>query len=284
MHRAYYLSSNGRDFVSLDGDGAWIGVAKELRSREWSYDTGYRSLYSISRQVAKRKITAHFTALEIADKLRALSDYDVAHTLPGWIVIDADEVDGVLVSGWRQRAYIVSSEPDVITRTHLATKLTIMLLDGSWMRSNLIQLRREKSYGTEGLDYPHDIPFDYGIDISTKYINNIGVSEAPVKLTFYGSGANPQVTIGNNTYKVNVTIPESCYVVADGANYPKTIKLTDPYGDVEDIFDKGVRSSGRGSGEYIFEQVPVGYFPISWSGASAVDVEWFEVEGEPPWS
>lgn len=283
-NRCYYLASNERDYVSLDGDGAWIGTANELRSREWSYSTGYRSLTGISRQVAERTITADFTSLEIADKLRRLSDYDVAHSAPGWIVIDAEEQGGLLVSGWRQRAYIVSSEPDTITKNHLKTSLKLTLLDGSWKKGHLIELRSESSYGTDGLDYPHDIPFDYGIDTSAKYVNNTGVAPAPIRITFYGAGVNPQVSIANNTYRVDTMIPESSYVEVNGAAYPKTIVLTDPYGDKEDIFAKGERGSGQGSGDYIFEEVPVGYFPISWSGASAVDVEWFEVEGEPPWS
>lgn len=280
----YYLSSDGRQYVSLDGDGLWIGTAEDLRSRDWDYVLGYRSLTGITRKAKERSITACFTSMEVADKLRALSDCDMAHNTPGWVVVYAKEEDGILIGGWRQRAFIVSSKPDTISPNFLKTKLTVTLLDGAWKKGHLIELRSESSYGSDWLDYPHDIPFDYGIDTSTKYVNNTGVAPAPLNITFYGAGVNPQVSIANNAYKVDTVIPENSYVEVKGSIYPRKIFLVDPYGDKEDIFDKGERGRGKGSGEYIFEEVPVGYFPISWSGASAVDVEWFEVEGEPPWS
>ena len=47
MHRLTYVSARG-DEVALDGPGAYVGTAPDLRGRSWSYTLGYRALTGVS--------------------------------------------------------------------------------------------------------------------------------------------------------------------------------------------------------------------------------------------
>ena len=55
-------------------------------------------------------------------------------------------------------------------------------------------------------------------------------------------------------------------------------------GTTMDAFSKAHRGSGVGSGEYIFEHVPVGTSEISWDNSFGFDLTLYEEEGEPEWS
>ena len=99
----------------------------------------------------------------------------------------------------------------------------------------------------------------------------------------FGPCVNPSFQIGGNTYAVDVTVPEGGHVSLSATGLRKSITLTAENGDVSDVFDKGVRGNGSGSGSYVFEPIPAGDSLLTVSGNYGLDLTMFDVSGGVPW-
>ena len=115
-----------------------------------------------------------------------------------------------------------------------------------------------------------------------KYAVNPGYSGSPAKLVVYGPAVNPSVRLAGNLYQVDVTVPDGGYMDIDPLRRTVTVVAAD--GTTMDAFSKAHRGGGAGSGEYIFERVPVGTSEISWDNSFGFDLTLYEEEGEPAWS
>lgn len=132
------------------------------------------------------------------------------------------------------------------------------------------------------LDYPHDYEYDYLARSVSAQIETSVLTPCDVLLTIYGQCDNPSITIGGNRYQVNCGVPANAYLTIDGRE--KTITVTLEDGTVVNVFADGVRGSGQGGGEYIFEPIQPGVQSVGWDGSFGFDLGWYEEEGEPPWS
>lgn len=132
------------------------------------------------------------------------------------------------------------------------------------------------------LDYPHDYEYDYLARSAAAQIETSVLTPCDVLLTIYGLCDNPSITIGGNRYQVNCGVPANAYLTIDGRE--KTITVTLEDGTVVNVFADGVRGSGQGGGEYIFEPIQPGVQAVGWDGSFGFDLGWYEEEGEPPWS
>ena len=273
MNQLEYVPGIGGASVQLDGPTSFVGIAENLRSREWEYDLGYRDLVSATRPA--REVDVTFNAdYATADELRRVADADVTARTPGIFIAQKE---------WRQRGYILASNPNDIHYGRLSTELKIALLDGAWWR--LIKRSFMMDGGSSGdtyLDYPHDYPYDYEKTSYTGGITPSVLTPSDVYLVVYGPAVNPYVIVGGNRYQVNVTVPAGGYLTIDGRK--KSIMLTLADGTVQNVFSSGVRGGGAGGGSYIFEQVPAGTSEVTYDGSFGFDLGWYEEEGEPPWS
>lgn len=132
------------------------------------------------------------------------------------------------------------------------------------------------------LDYPHDYEYDYLARSAAASVETSVLTECDVRLVIYGQCDNPYVVIGGNRYQVNCGVPAGAYLTIDGRE--KTIILTLEDGTTVNVFGDGVRGSGLGSGEYVFEPIKPGAQNVEWDGSFGFDLGWYEEEGEPPWS
>ena len=134
MNQLEYVPGIGGASVQMDGPTSFVGIAENLRSREWEYDLGYRDLVSATRPA--REVDVTFNAdYATADDLRRVADADVTARTPGVFVAQKE---------WRQRGYILASQPNDIHYGRLSTELEVALLDGAWWR--LVS----KSFQSEG--------------------------------------------------------------------------------------------------------------------------------------
>lgn len=278
MPRLYYVSSSG-ERVSLDGDGAYVGTAPDVRSREWSYDLGWRGASAISRDAREAKVVAWLTS-GAADRLRGLADRDMLLARPGRV-----EVDGA----WSQRAYVAKSEVDTVYgRRVIRAELTLLLLDGAWRRGVSQDFYPREVTDSSGLDWPHDYDYDYGGSAVTHTVTVAGLVPADVRLTIFGPCREPRVTVTqgtfSNVYTAAVDVPGGSKLVIDGSSWPKSIRLIGTYGEVEDRFAAGQRGSGAGSGSYCFERLRPGTSSVAWDGSFGFELTYYQEEGEPPWS
>lgn len=278
MHRLAYVSSGGGR-VELDGDGAFVGTAPKLRSREWSYTLGWRGASGISRDAREAPLDAVMSA-ERADELRRLADRDLSSGTPGTLVFDGE---------WYQRAYIAKSKAETVYgRSAVRAELTVLLLDGAWRREESTDFFAEEVGDGDALNYQHDFEYDYGGSGANRTVTVAGLLPADVRMTIFGPVTNPRVVVAqgefSNTYGAKVTVPGGSRLVIDGSSHPKSIQLIGTYGEVEDRFADGVRGEGAGSGSYCFEQLRPGTSTVSWDGSFGFTLTTFREEGEPPWS
>lgn len=132
------------------------------------------------------------------------------------------------------------------------------------------------------LDYPHDYEYDFLARSAAASVETSVLTDCDVRLVIYGQCDNPYVVIGGNRYQVNCGVPAGAYLTIDGRE--KTIILTLEDGTTVNVFGDGVRGSGLGSGEYVFEPIQPGAQNVEWDGSFGFDLGWYEEEGEPPWS
>ena len=259
--------------VQMDGPISYVGTADNIRSRAWGYELGYRDLLSANRPA--REVDATFHAdYETLDELRRVADADVDAKMPGTFVAEGE---------WKQRGYIVSSDPSMIHWGRVETELKILLLDGAWWRlvSTSFGVSDDESSSTY-LDYQYDYQYDYSQVIYASSVESSVLTPSDIRLVIYGPATNPFVNVGPNKYQVNVTVPSGGYVVVDGRD--KTITLVLANGTVQNAFQYGVRGTGQGGGQYVFEPLESGPQDVSWDGSFGFDLGWYEEEGEPPWS
>lgn len=264
--------SNAGTVIPLNS-GVYVGKPNDLFSREWDYKIGYRALVTASRGAREVSFKAFFANMAQADAFRRCADTDMQKGTPGTIY----------VNDWFQRCFVVASEVDGIGGDSFAAKLTLVLLDGVWRRGTTTAfVSVEGSADYEFLDLPHDLPYDLGVTPPQRYAINPGYFGSPAKFVVYGPAVNPSVRLAGNLYQVDVTVPEGGYMDIDPLRRTVTVVAAD--GTAMDAFSKAHRGGGVGSGEYIFERVPVGTSEISWDNSFGFDLTLYEEEGEPAWS
>lgn len=274
MNKLEYIPGKaGSSAIPMDGPTAFVGTAENLRSREWSYELGYRDLLSAVR--AAREVTVNYhTDYATADTLRRAADADVYARTPGTFVAQGE---------WKQRGYILAAQPQMIHFGRLETELTIALVDGAWWR--LVTREFMADDGTAGgtfLDYEYDYEYDYSRVVYASNVTPSVLTPSDVFMRVYGPAENPYVIVGDNRYQLDMTIPAGGYVTVDGRD--KTITLTLADGTTSNAFQYGSRGSGLGGGEYIFEPVHADTQDVAWPGTFNFTLGWYEEEGEPPWS
>ena len=276
MRRLQYVSGIGGTAVCLDCRSALSGTAAGIRGRAWEYTVGHLSLTGPSRSARECAMTVSFLDLSVADRLRRLADRDMAGSTPGTLVLD----------GWAQRAYITKAEPTAIARSHVTVDLTVVLLDGVWRKGHKVQFEPLTAASGDGdfLDLPYDLPYDLGTPSTRKYFSVSGWSPAPIRFTVYGPAVNPAIRIDGNWYRVDLTVPDGGYLVVDPLATPRAVTLVNADGATVDAFSKARRGDGLGGGEYIFQPASPGTHEVDWDRSYGFDLEWFEEEGEPPWS
>ena len=272
MHRVYYKPGLGGDPICLDGEGAFVSYGGNLRAHKWSSSTSSRNVYGLALGIrdADFEVTATDSA---ADALRAACDADNASMSPGTICVD-DE--------WNMRCYVVESSTRDAYSDHVLLSFKAMLIDPYWWKEQ--ELYFPAGLDESGLNYEHNFEHNYGHSSGKAYVNVESLVGAQPRITFYGPVTNPYVTIGGNRYQVNQQVLSDYSLVLDAMGDTPSAILYDPYGNAESVFDKAVRTGGRGGGSYAFDPLPHGRLEVAWSGAFAFGLLWRERDTEPPWA
>ena len=272
MSRVCYIDSYGSRH-EMDGSEFYIGIGSELRSYQWAYTIGAKRISGITRNARDVSLGVSAFDLSYLDSVRRAADADLVRGNPG--TIEAD--------GWTQRAYIVGAEVDSYSESSESAQLKFkaVLLEGVWRKAT------SNTYSAGGtseqvLNFPYNYEHDFGIEAHSDTVTIKGSGDSPVSLIVYGPAVNPSIEIGGNAYTVNTTVQSGEYLVVDGVNH--TVYLIKTDGTSESKFADAVRSSGRGSGEYIFEELPPGSHSLSWDSSFGFDLTTYQVESVPTWS
>lgn len=111
---------------------------------------------------------------------------------------------------------------------------------------------------------------------------NNAASPMPFEMVIYGPVSQPAIIIGGNRYELHMDIPSGAYVTINSVEGQRSIVMTAENGDITNVFDKGERGTGMGSGSYIFEPLPSGEHQVQWKGFG-FDLTVIQERSEPPW-
>ena len=183
MNKLEYQPGIGGQSVQLDGPTSFVGTAENLRSREWSYELGYRDLTSATRPA--REVDVKFYAqFPDADAFRRVADADVIAGTPGTFLAQNE---------WRQRGYVLASKPDAIHYGNLVTELKVALLDGAWWRLVSKEFLPEEAPVTEYASSTGEI------------VNVSGAVETPLhSLKIYGKSVQDGTPTPSNPVPIEV--------------------------------------------------------------------------------
>ena len=244
MRELEYASHDGT-VIDLNADDLWVADLQEMRGYAWTYTLATRGIKSVSRNASTAKMTVRTTDPSRLDVVQTAFDSDVQAVTPGTLTVDGE---------WSQRAYVVGSSLGLVPWPEYAqVDYTIVLCDGVWRRALPVQHFFPMTAGTGSqIDLPLDLPTDLAPSKIALTVNNPTGKAAEFTAVIFGPCVNPSFQIGGNTYAVDVTVPEGGHVSLSATGLRKTITLTAENGDVSDVFDKGVRGNGSGSGAHVF--------------------------------
>lgn len=275
MRELKYTSHDGT-VIDLNTDDLWVADLQEMRGYAWTYTLATRGIKSVSRNASTAKMTVRTTDPSRLDVVQTAFDSDVQAVTPGMLTVDGE---------WFQRAYVVGSSLGLVPWPEYAqVDYTIVLCDGVWRRALPVQHFFPIAAGTGSqLDLPTDLPTDLATLRIASTVNNPTGKSAEFTAIIFGQCTNPSFRLGGNTYEVDVTVPHGGYVSLSATGLSKTITLAAENGDVTNIFDKGVRGDGAGSGSYVFEPIPAGESLLEISGNYGIDLTLYDVSGGVPW-
>lgn len=236
-----------------------------------SYELTLRNLSGARRESRERTVDCAFSTKAEADRARRVFSADVLSATPGTF-----SYDGVSARGY-VTGFDISSQ-----LIPIRGQLTVVVLEDVWRTERTYPFEMGYSGDSEWLNYPHGYPYDFGPPPPEQGVDVPGYGAHPVRLTVYGPASNPYVIIAGNRYQVDVNVPSGGYLVVDGVS--KTVEVVTQGGERTSAFDKALRGSGEGSGEYAFERVPSGYSAVSWPNSFGFDLTVYDEDGEPPWT
>lgn len=122
----------------------------------------------------------------------------------------------------------------------------------------------------------YDYAYDYMFDAqSQKIIANAGSIPCDFIITIQGYADSPIITIGDNTYAVNVEVPYGANLVIDSTQ--KTVIITLADGTKINAF------GARDPDYYLFERIDSGKNAVTWDGSYLWELLMIEERSEPRW-
>ena len=234
--KTLYKNHLGETFEFGDDTGVYIGESELFnykRSYESSSATPYQTI-SVKPKAMSVNVLFNGDVPKNRSKFFEVVDVDAEAGIPGTLRFGEYYMNGVFVessnSAW-QYGY-----------GEMIRKMTFLSDNPIWQR---------------------DIVKVFDADDTRAAIINESYRPSPMTIEVFGSSqtTTASVTIGGNVYEVNKAVPEGSVLVIDGI--AKTATLIDSSGNETNVLDYRVGSQVKGSGEYLFEELPSGYNQIT---------------------
>lgn len=253
-------------------DGIFVDM-NELHDYEWTVTKKGSRIASLDRDISKRKLPVviicdtEAKGITARNKLMEVVEKDVLAMEHGKIII-GDYYFKCFVTKSQKKNYLT-------TKRWMEVTLTLTTDFPYWVKETTSAFAVLSSSTGSGLDFSHDVPYDFTSDVTIKEVNNTGFVASNFRMIIYGACSNPAVMINGHTYQVNCDIPSGEYLTIDSAS--KKIFLTAIDGTTTNVFALRDRES------YIFEKIAPGKNVVSWSGDFGFDITLLEERSEPKW-
>lgn len=209
---------------------------------------------------------------EYCSNINAMMDiisYDVDAGTPGRLYCGDQYCEGYVFENEHGTDYNNSKRAEL--------KLKFVAENGNWIHEEKKSFAKvtNELYETEGLDYPHDYPFDYSNNLVNQKIVNDNYAASDFEMVIYGSCDNPAISIGTHTYEVNASLIVGEYIVINSLT--RKIYKVKNNGEQVNLFYL------RGRDFYIFEKIPAGIMSVAWNGSFGFDIKLMSERSEPKW-
>ncbi len=269
INKITYTNSRGESITF--GEGVWGFGDTDLFDSESDYDTIGGKILSFKSKIKTYSLEAYLSGPESERRrLADITSYDRIVGKPGRLT--AGEcymecyVNGVASHDWYQLEEMYAATLSIVTDAPV------------WVRRKSITLDSASEPEADGLDYPHDFPFDYLHSTGASMtLNNPFMLPAKCDITFVGPCVTPYVIIAGNRYQVDCTIERGQLLTIKGFG-KRDVILRNRNGTEVSLFDKRVSEPGARP----FEEIPVGKSQASWGGSQSIEVALYE-ERPTPW-
>ena len=257
-------------------DGIFVDM-NELHDYEWTVTKKGNRISSLDYAISKRKLPVviicdtEAKGIAARNKLMEVVEKDVLAMKHGRIII-GDYYFRCFVTKSQKKNYLTTKRWMEITLT-LTTDFPYWVKESTMQFGN--RLPSSPSVG-KNLDFAHDLPYDFYSGFNMRDLNNTGFVKTNFKIIIYGAASNPSVFIGGHEYGVNCDIGENEYLTIDSLS--KQVYLTGNKGEITNKFNY------RNKDSYIFEKIPPGSNPVSWTGDFGFDIILMEERSEPKWT
>lgn len=257
-------------------DGIFVDM-NELHDYEWTVTKKGNRIASLDYAISKRKLPVviicdtEAKGIAARNKLMEVVEKDVLAMKHGRIII----------GDYYFRCFVTKSQKKNYLNTKRWMEITLTLTTDFpyWVKESTMQfgtrLPSDPSVG-KNLDFAHDLPYDFYSGFNVRDLNNTGFVRTNFKIIIYGAASNPAVFIGGHEYGVNCDIGENEYLTIDSLS--KQVYLTGNTGEITNKFND------RNKDSYIFEKIPPGSNPVSWTGDFGFDIILMEERSEPKWT
>lgn len=247
----------------------------DLHDYSWGIIQKNNKISGFARGLTKKQIPIllhcrdESRGFELRNKLFELTEKDVIAEKPGRL----------MMNGYYLLCYVTAAKKtDYLYRKRFMKIGLEITVEWPFWRKETTTSYMPTSGGEDPsycCDFPFDFPHGYASNVSSASVLNRNFMFSEFRLRIYGDCVNPQITIGNHTYKVNCTINTDEYLTIDSS--AKTIILTTVNGEEINKF------SSRDKNNYIFELIPSGESVLAWNGDFGFDLTLIEERSEPKW-
>ena len=278
MIEIYYMNSKKRRLDLTGGSFKMLSVSN-LFDYEWTYTTKGTSILNISsfkKRFVEKAISVVVSAStneeykEKITELMEIIDLDINVLTPGRLYVGQTYLECYFVASKKPKKYVNTKRTTI--------ELSLVAENGNWIYEDKksFSIVTGDKYNSDGLDFPTDYPFDYANDLVSQRIVNDNYAASDFELIVYGPCVGPEISVGLHTYKVDVSLYMGEYMAVNSVT--KKIYKVKNSGEKVNLYH------ARGRDFYIFEKIPSGINPVSWSGEFGFDITLLSERSEPVWT
>jgi hypothetical protein len=234
--KALYTNHLGHTFEFGAETGAFLGNLAELFSYERVFEDSASAYQTIAVKPRAIPVTVSFNGdvPKSRSKFFEVIDLDAEAGQPGTLRVGDYKMEGIFVAS-----------------------------ASSSFEYGYGEMYREMTFLSDNPIWRRDVVKIFEADQTRAAIINESYRSSPVTIEVFGSAQTntASVTIGGTIYEVNQSVPEGSTLVIDGLE--KTAMLYDSEGNATNVLDKRVGEQVKGSGYYLFEEVPSGHNVIT---------------------
>lgn len=244
-----------------------------------SYEVDNGSVGQLSRPPAERELPVMIegengpAGIEARERLRSVLAADASTGETGRVSISGWKMDVVPVSVGMDRWWLDDRYCEIV--------VTLLAETPVWRLEQAFSFVPDRSPAVVGtqLDYPYDYAIDYMPNPPSRPVDVSADGPCDWRLVVYGPATDPYVIVAGNRYQVTADVPSGGVLIADSRDW--SIVVRDVDGVETSAFSGRIRGDA-GSGEHMWERIPPGVSPVSWSNAFGWDLTVFAERDTPP--